>query len=254
MLTLALKKFARVKEENCWNYRRWRNCQKSCKNFGVKEQFKEFLENVYHISYDLASKVSYDYSKNEKASQATGESAIPLLKVLGKSEDSQIHERLRDIYFLCEKFEFRRALATSCNEYVKTVLCKKLSKYATFAHIQQCFDLSKRLLIKLGIEKELQLKVEDAMCQEWKEQTVDHKFTCMLQGICVKFMESSPIFPFTITDEYPGNSPKFSGVYLTYYVGENLLYGDHVSPSKNQPAYVGTSEISVLARLSIAAK
>ena len=70
---------------------------------------------------------------------------------------------------------------------MKTVLCKKLSKYATFARIQQCFDLSKRLLIKLGIEKELQLEVEDAMCQEWKEQTVDHKFTCMLQGISVKF-------------------------------------------------------------------
>ena len=77
------------------------------------------------------------------------------------------------------------------------------------------------------------------MCQEWKEQTVDHKFTCMLQGISVKFMESSPIFPFTITDEYPGNSPKFSGVYLTYYVGENLLYGDHVSPSKKPTSLRG---------------
>ena len=66
------------------------------------------------------------------------------------------------------------------------------------------------------MEKVHQLAVEDTIRQECKEQNVDDKFTWILQGISVKFVESLPLFPLLTSNGYPGERSQFPGVYPIY--------------------------------------
>ena len=94
--------------------------------------------------------------------------------------------------------------------------------------------------------QERTLYVEDALRQERNE---DDRYTCLLQRIAVEFVEGLPILPLTRSINYLGRCPHFPGVYLIYYVGETLLYGDRVSPSLDQPIYIGMSRNNILSRL-----
>ena len=96
------------------------------------------------------------------------------------------------------------------------------------------------------MEKVHQLAVEDTIRQECKEQNVDDKFTWILQGISVKFVESLPLFPLPTSNGYPGEHSQFPGVYPIYCLGQKLLFGDLVSPSNDQPVYVRMSKTRVL--------
>lgn len=100
------------------------------------------------------------------------------------------------------------------------------------------------------MEKVQQPAVEDAIRQDCKEQNVDDKFTWILQGISVKFVESLPLFPLLTSNGYPGERSQFPGVYPIYYLGQKLLYGDPVSSSNDQPVYVRMSKTRVLIRLN----
>ena len=93
---------------------------------------------------------------------------------------------------------------------------------------------------------EQMLKVEDAMRQE---RNGNDRYTCLLQGIAVEFVEGLPTLPLTTSIDYRGKCSHFPGVYLIYYVGKTSLYGDLVSPSQDQPIYVGMSRIDILKNL-----
>ena len=93
--------------------------------------------------------------------------------------------------------------------------------------------------------QERTLYVEDALRQERNE---DDRYTCLLQRIAVEFVEGLPILPLTRSINCLGRCPHFPGVYLIYYVGETLLYGDLVSPSLDQTIHVGRSENDILNR------
>lgn len=93
---------------------------------------------------------------------------------------------------------------------------------------------------------EQMLKVEDAMRQE---RNGNDRYTCLLQGIAVEFVEGLPTLPLTTSIDYRGKRSHFPGVYLIYYVGKTSLYGDLVSPSQDQPIYVGMSRIDILKNL-----
>ena len=93
---------------------------------------------------------------------------------------------------------------------------------------------------------EQMLNVEDAMRQE---RNRNDRYTCLLQGIAVEFVEGLPTLPLTTSIDYRGKCSHFPGVYLIYYVGKTSLYGDLVSPSQDQPIYVGMSRIDILNNL-----
>ena len=94
--------------------------------------------------------------------------------------------------------------------------------------------------------QERTLYVEDALRQE---RNGNGRYTCILQEIAVELVEGLPILPLTTSIDYLGRCSHFPGVYVIYYVGEILLYGDLVSPSQDQPIYVGRSENDILNRL-----
>ena len=94
--------------------------------------------------------------------------------------------------------------------------------------------------------QERTLYVEDALRQE---RNGNDRYTCILQEIAVELVEGLPILPLTTSIDYLGRCPHFPGVYLIYYVGETLLYGDLVSPSLDQPIHVGRSENDILNRV-----
>ena len=104
-----------------------------------RKQFKKFLENIYEISNDLASKVPTDYSEEEKASGKVTEAALRLLPNLCENESPQIHKYIKEIYSLCENFEFKRTLATSCNEYVKKIFLHKIFEACYFCQYSILF-------------------------------------------------------------------------------------------------------------------
>lgn len=215
-----------------------------------QKQFKKFLKNIYEISKELASKAPTDNSEEEEASKVTVEAALRLLPNLWENKSPLIHNYIKEIYSLCEKFEFKRTLATSCNEYVKNVFCTEFMEHATFASIQHCLDISTRVFIELGIEQELKLMVEDKLRQELREWNEGDEINCCLQRIALEFSEPLPIFPITTFKNFP-QRPHFAGVYLIYYVGETSLYGDLVNHSLDQPIYIGESEGDMLNRLSV---
>lgn len=94
---------------------------------------------------------------------------------------------------------------------------------------------------------ERRLNVENELLRKMNENV---KCTCMLQVIAVEFVEKLPIFPITTSNDYPAKDPPMvHGVYLLYYVGKTSLYGDRVSPSRDQPIYIGMSENNILHRL-----
>lgn len=90
------------------------------------------------------------------------------------------------------------------------------------------------------------LNMEDALL---RERNGYDGYMCLLQRIAVEFVEELPILPLTASIDYLGRCPHFPGVYLIYYVGENSLYRDLVSPSNELPIYIGTSENNILSRL-----
>ena len=104
--------------------------------------------------------------------------------------------------------------------------------------------------LKLGMEKEHQLAVEDEISQRHKEQDVDVEFICTLQRISVELVKELSLYPLSKSDDYPAKRSRFPGVYLIYYDGETSLYGNQVHPSKDKPIYVGKSETSVYERLN----
>ena len=172
---------------------------------------------------------------------------LPLLPKCCKYKDSEIHRKIQEIYSLCEVFEFNETLATSCNTYVRTVLSdRKLWEFVGFDSILSCLDISKRISITLGIEKERKLEVEREIREAIEPQ---NKFSCFLQEKAVTFVETLNIFPITISKDYRGAHPRFDGVYLIYYVGQTSPYGDRVKPSQVQPIYIGKSGNDILGRL-----
>lgn len=90
------------------------------------------------------------------------------------------------------------------------------------------------------------LNVEDALLQT---RNKNDKYTSNLQGVAVEFVEKLPTLPLTTSNDCPGECSHFPGVYLIYYVGETLLYGDLVEPSRAQPIYVGMSMTNILHHL-----
>ena len=120
--------------------------------------------------------------------------------------------------------------------------------HTTFACIQKCLNLSNRLLIKLGMENEDQLAVEDEISKRHKKPNVDGEFKCTLLKISLESVARSSLYP--LSDDYPDKRSPFPGVYLIYYDGETSLYGNQVDPSKDKPIYVGKSETSVYKRLN----
>lgn len=94
---------------------------------------------------------------------------------------------------------------------------------------------------------ERRLNVEDELLQK---SNGNDEYTCILQEIAVKFVENSPTFPLTISNDYLGKCTNFPGVYLIYYIGKTSLYEDLVSSSRDQPIYVGMSESDILVRLN----
>ena len=96
--------------------------------------------------------------------------------------------------------------------------------------------------------QERTLNVEDALR---RERDGYDGYTCLLQKIAVEFVEGLPSVPLTRSIDYLGWYPNIPGVYLIYYVGEILLYGGLVSPSLNQPIYIGLSTKSILKCLRV---
>ena len=92
---------------------------------------------------------------------------------------------------------------------------------------------------RLNVENELRRKIYENV-----------KCTCMLQVMAVEFLEKLLMFPITENDNYLAKAPPIvHGVYLLYYVGKTSLYGGLVSPSQDQPIYIGMSENNILRRL-----
>ena len=96
--------------------------------------------------------------------------------------------------------------------------------------------------------QERTLNVEDALR---RERDGYDGYTCLLQKIAVEFVEGLPSLPLTRSIDYLGRCPHIPGVYLIYYVGEILLYGGLVSPSLDQPIYIGLSLKNFLNRLRV---
>lgn len=119
-----------------------------------------------------------------------------------------------------------------------TVLCEgKLLESAGFARILNCLHIS---------EQGNELKVENAIRQEptgWEE---GGKFQCILQKNAVTFLENLNFFPITVEQN---DDSSFVGVYLIYYVGETLLYGNQIGSCREEPIYVGKSERDIFNRL-----
>ena len=207
-----------------------------------RKEFETFLENIYKISNDLASKVPTDYGEKEKALEA----ALRLLPKLCENESPQIHKYIKEIYSLCEKFEFKGTLATSCNEYVKKVFCTNSMEHATFDSIQHCLGISTSVFIELGIEQELKVKVEDKLRQYLSNDPIE----VALPRVALESSEPLPIFPITKFKNFP-QRPHFAGVYLIYYVGETSLYGGQIDHSLDKPIYIGVSESDMFNRLSV---
>ena len=133
-------------------------------------------------------------------------------------------------------------------QYLVQRICENY--HTTFARIQKCLNLSNRLLIKLVMENEYQLAVEDEISKRHKKPNVDGEFKCTLQKISVELVKELSLYPLSKSDDYPGKRSRFPGVYLIYYDGETSLYGNQVHPSKDKPIYVGKSETSVYERLN----
>ena len=208
-----------------------------------EQKFEDFLKKVHKLLKDLKRSTN---DKEIKASKATVEFTLHLLPELSKNKNRQIHKYIQGIYSLCENFE-SRALAKSCNEYVRNVFCTEIRKLATFAGIQRCLEISKRVFIELDIERE-QLKVEDEVCKEHGKRNKDDGYKCSLQKVAVEFQKKSPIFPITICKSYRTRD-CFPGVYLIYYIGETSLYRKLISHSQVQPIYVGESRNNIFKRL-----
>ena len=61
---------------------------------------------------------------------------------------------------------------------------------------------------------ERRLNVEDELLQK---SNGNDGYTCILQEIAVKFVENSPTFPLTISNDYLGKCTNFPGVYLIHW-------------------------------------
>ena len=220
-----------------------------------KQKSEKFLNNIHRISKDLASKASKASKastasrKKEKASKAKVKADLPSLQKCWEHKDSEIHQKIQEIYSWCEVFESNETLTTSCNTYVRTVLSdSKLLKSAGFVPILSCLDISKRISIKLGIKKGKMIHVEEEIHKEFKRRKKDDKFESTLQKVAVTFVEKLNIFPIITREDYPGEHPHFAGVYLIYYVGQTSLYGK-LAGSSQVPIYVGKSNNDILDRL-----
>ena len=210
------------------------------------QKFEEFLKKVRKLLKDLKRSTN---DKEMEASKATVEFALHSLPELSKNKNRQIHKYIQEIYSLCEKFESTRTLAESCNEYVRNVICTEIMQYTTFAGIHRCLEISERVFKALEIEKE-KLKWEDEVCKVHAERNEGDGYKCSSQKMAVELLKKWPIFPITICKSYKADA-NFPGVYLIYYVGETLLYGDLVSHSQVQPIYVGESCNNIFQRLRV---
>ena len=212
-----------------------------------KQKSEEFLNNIHKISKDLASKASK--RKKEKASKAKVKAGLPSLQKCWEYKDSEIHQKIQEIYSWCEVFEFNKTLTTSCNTYVRTVLSdSKLLRSAGFVRILSCLDISKRISIKLGIEKGKVICVEKEIHEGAKRRKKDDKLESILRKVAVTFVEKLNIFPIITREDFPDKYPHFAGVYLIYYVGQTSLYGK-LDGSCQVPIYVGKSDNDILGRL-----
>ena len=209
-----------------------------------EQKFEDFLKKVHELLKYLKRS---NNDKEIEASKASVEFTLHLLPELSKNENRPIHKYIQEIYSLCKIFEPTRALAKSCNEYVRSVFCTEIRKRATFAGIQRCLEISTSVFIELGIERE-QLKVEDEVCKEHGKRNKDDGYKCSLQKVAVEFQKKSPIFPITIYKSYRTRD-CFPGVYLIYYIGETSLYRKLISHSQVQPIYVGESRNNIFERL-----
>ncbi|PFX22789.1 uncharacterized protein LOC111333793 [Stylophora pistillata] len=216
-----------------------------------KQRYHKFLERIFVISNGIASEVSTEHEK------AAFKAALPLVPELWKSKESQEHERIQEIYFLWEKAALPESLAISlaisANQYVKNVLCTESMERVDFCRIHKCLSLSSLLLIKLKMEVEQKINVEDAIVQERNSTgeipSKDEKQSSVLQKISLKRLENLYIFPFVEIGDKPCQYPDHPGVYCIYYIGKSDLYEGGVKPSKDRPVYVGMSKISISKRL-----
>lgn len=213
-----------------------------------KQKSEKFLNNILEISKDLASKASTANRKKEKASKAKVKAGLPSLQKYWEYKDSKIHQKIQEIYSWCEVFQSNKTLTTSCNTYVRTVLSdSKLLRSAGFVPILSCLDISKRISIKLGIEKGKMIGVEKEIQKGGKRRKKDD-IEYILQKAAVTFVEKLNIFPIITREDFPEKHPHFAGVYLIYYVGQTSLYGK-LDGSCQVPIYVGTSKNDILGRL-----
>lgn len=93
--------------------------------------------------------------------------------------------------------------------------------------------------------RERKLNAEDVI----RQSNGNVRYTSLLQGAAVELAERLPPLSLTTSINYLTRCQQFSGVYMIYYVGETLLYGDLVSSSQVQPIYVGMSRTDILSRL-----
>ena len=108
---------------------------------------------------------------------------------------------------------------------------------AGFARILNCLHIS---------EQGNELKVENAIRQEPTGWEKGGNFQCILQKNAVTFLENLNFFPITVEQD---DHSSFVGVYLIYYVGETLLYGNQIGSCRKEPIYVGKSERDIFNRL-----
>ena len=209
-----------------------------------EQKFVDFLKKVHELLKYLKRS---NNDKEIEASKATVEFTLHLLPELSKNENRPIHKYIQEIYSLCKIFEPTRALAKSCNEYVRNVFCTEIRKLATVAGIQRCLEISTSAFRELHIERE-QLKVEDEVCKQHGKRNKDDGYKCTLQKVAVEFQKKSPIFPITICKSHRTRD-CFPGVYLIYYIGETSLYRKLISHSQVQPIYVGESKNNIFERL-----
>lgn len=209
-----------------------------------EQKFVDFLKKVHELLKYLKRS---NNDEEIKASKATVEFTLHLLPELSKNINRSIHNYIQEIYSLCKIFEPTRALAKSCNEYVRNVFCTEIRKRATVSGIRRCLEISTSAFIALHIERE-KLKVEDEVCKQHGKRNKDDGYNCTLQKVAVEFQKKSPIFPITICkDRYTRDC--FPGVYLIYYIGETSLYRKLISHSQVQPIYVGESKNNIFERL-----
>ena len=101
----------------------------------------------------------------------------------------------------------------------------------------------------LRIKREHKLNVEEAII-EAKTRYESDRYKSILQMVAVEFVNNLNIFPITTSCDDLGKCSPFPGVYLIYYVGKTLLYGDLIRPSQEKPIYIGMSRTSILKRLT----